>query len=70
MLATACAIICVHNHPSGDPQPSSADVTMTRRLKEASRIMDIELIDHLVIGSQEDDPAGKGYYSFAEAGII
>ena len=70
VLATACAIICVHNHPSGDPQPSTADLTMTRRLKEASRIMDIDLIDHIVIGNREDDPTGRGYYSFAEVGTI
>ena len=70
VLATACAIVCIHNHPSGDPLPSQQDIAITRRLKEAARIMDIELVDHLILGRVEDDPAGKGYYSFRESGII
>jgi DNA repair protein RadC len=70
VLATACAIICIHNHPSGDPQPSQQDISMTRRLKDAATIMDIELVDHIVMGSVEDDPNGKGYFSFRESGYV
>jgi DNA repair protein RadC len=46
----AAALIVVHNHPSGDPQPSSADVAVTRELHEAGLLLGIELLDHLVIG--------------------
>lgn len=50
----ASAVIMVHNHPSGDPTPSQADVTMTRRVKEALAAVDIRLHDHLVIGRDRD----------------
>jgi DNA repair protein RadC len=46
----AVAVIVVHNHPSGDPTPSSADVALTAELEEAGRLLDIDLLDHLVIG--------------------
>ena len=46
----AAAIVAVHNHPSGDPAPSAADVQMTKSLCEAAKLMDIDLLDHLVIG--------------------
>ena len=66
----ATAVICVHNHPSGDPAPSSADLQVTRRLREAAVAVDIELIDHLILGTKTADPAGRGYYSFREAGLL
>jgi DNA repair protein RadC len=66
----ATMVICVHNHPSGDPAPSSADVQVTRRLREAAGAVDIELADHLILGSKSCDPAGRGYYSFREAGLL
>jgi len=44
ILSGATSIICVHNHPSGDPAPSSADLQMTRKLRKAARIMAINLI--------------------------
>jgi DNA repair protein RadC len=46
------ALILCHNHPSGDPTPSPEDIKATRQLVEAGRILDIELVDHLVIGQQ------------------
>ncbi len=46
----AIAIIVVHNHPSGDPTPSSADVALTTELVRAGQLLDIEVIDHLIIG--------------------
>jgi DNA repair protein RadC len=64
------AIVCVHNHPSGDPQPSSADMQITRQLREASRTMDIHLLDHVIVGEAVTDPAGLGYYSFRSTGLI
>lgn len=46
----AVAIIVVHNHPSGDPTPSSADVSLTAELERAGQLLDIDVLDHLVIG--------------------
>ena len=66
----ATAVVCAHNHPSGDPAPSSADVQVTRRLREAAQAIDIELTDHLVIGNASADPAGVGFYSFRNAGLL
>jgi DNA repair protein RadC len=45
-------LILCHNHPSGDPTPSPEDIKATRQLVEAGRILDIELVDHIVIGHQ------------------
>jgi len=70
VLANACAIICAHNHPSGDPAPSGADAQITRLLREASKTMEIPLVDHVVIGHKEADPLGVGYFSFRDAGLI
>ena len=46
----AAAIIVVHNHPSGDPTPSPEDVRLTEMLVQAGKLMDIEVLDHLIIG--------------------
>ena len=45
----AAAIICIHNHPSGNPEPSSEDIAVTRQLSEAGKILGINLLDHLII---------------------
>lgn len=66
----ATAVVCVHNHPSGDPAPSSQDVQVTRSLREASKAIDVSLLDHVVCGSRESDPLGLGYFSFREAGML
>jgi len=47
----ASAVILVHNHPSGDPTPSAADVAITRRVIDAGKALDIAVHDHLVVGS-------------------
>lgn len=52
----ATAVVCVHNHPSGDPAPSAADVQVTRQLREAAKTIDIELVDHVIIGLPGTDP--------------
>ncbi len=57
-------LIVVHNHPSGDPTPSSDDMALTRRLQMAGALIDVPLLDHLVIGE------GDRYFSFREAGHI
>ena len=49
---SSCAIIMVHNHPSGDPTPSAADVAMTRQVVEAGRSLNITMHDHLVVGRE------------------
>ena len=46
----ATAIVAVHNHPSGDPTPSAADVALTTELAQAGTLLDIDLLDHLIIG--------------------
>jgi DNA repair protein RadC len=50
ILGNAAAIIAVHNHPSGDPSPSPEDVRVTAELVQAGRILDVECLDHLIIG--------------------
>ena len=57
----ATSILAVHNHPSGDPTPSGADVSITRDLVEAGNLLGLDLLDHLVIGS------GQRYVSMKEA---
>jgi DNA repair protein RadC len=50
ILANAAAVVLIHNHPSGIPDPSNEDLEITRRLVEASKIIGIEVLDHLIIG--------------------
>ena len=59
----ASSIIVCHNHPSGNLKPSEADIKITKSIKEAGRIMEITLSDHLIL-------TDEGYYSFADEGII
>ena len=59
----AAAVILVHNHPSGDPEPSDADRRITQRLTEALGLVEIRVIDHIVVGRE-------GCQSFAERGYI
>lgn len=67
---SASALVCAHNHPSGDPSPSQADIRATRQLREAAKVVQLDLLDHVIIGQAEHDPNGTGYYSFAEAGLL
>jgi len=64
----AYAIAVVHNHPSGDPQPSEADRRLTRRLVEAGTLLQIPLVDHVIIGAKRGEL--PPYFSFREAGLI
>lgn len=68
--ANACAIIAVHNHPSGDPAPSDADRRVTRQLRKSADILDIPLVDHVIAGRPASDPKGLGYFSFREEGVL
>lgn len=49
---SAASVICVHNHPSGDPTPSAEDIRLTHRLTEAGHIIGIEVLDHVIIGDR------------------
>lgn len=62
-LLSASSIICVHNHPSGNVEPSKDDIDITNQLSSIGYIMGIKLVDHLIIGSNT-------YYSFLENGKI
>lgn len=59
----AAGIIFVHNHPSGDSEPSKQDIEITKRLVEVGKIVGIEVIDHIIIGKD-------GYYSFQGEGML
>lgn len=59
----AHSLVIVHNHPSGNLRPSDKDIALTNRVREAARLLDISLLDHLIIGT-------GGYYSFADHGIL
>lgn len=63
LLSNAAALICIHQHPSGDPTPSSEDIAITRRLKEAGEIINCKVLDHIIIGQGE-------YLSFVERGLL
>jgi DNA repair protein RadC len=59
----ASSIILCHNHPSGNTQPSEADIKLTKKLKEAGTFLEINVLDHIIITEKE-------YYSFADEGIL
>ena len=59
----ASSLILVHNHPSGNRQPSAADISLTKKLKEAGGFLDLPILDHLIY-------TDHGYYSFADEGLL
>jgi len=60
----ACAVIFAHNHPSGDTEPSRADEALTAALKQALALVDIRVLDHMIVGSEDR------ILSFAERGLL
>jgi len=60
---TASGIILIHNHPSGNLTASQSDIELTRKIKESGKMLEVQLIDHLIV-------AGKKYFSFADEGLI
>jgi len=64
LKACACSIIISHNHPSGNLKPSGADQELTNKLKEAGKLMDITLMDHIILSP------GGSFYSFADEGEL
>jgi DNA repair protein RadC len=63
VLHNAAAIICFHNHPSGDPEPSRDDMVITERLKYAGKILGISVCDHIIVGDDR-------YVSLKERGVM
>ena len=63
LKSLSCGVILAHTHPSGNLQPSKADIDLTHNLREAARLMDIRLLDHLIISNE-------GYYSFSDEGNL
>ena len=66
----AHAVILVHNHPSGDPQPSTADLHVTRQMKQAGEVLQIALLDHVILGAPLRNGDGKNYFSFKDGGLL
>lgn len=65
----ASAIILVHNHPSGDPSPSDADIIVTRDLIRAGHLLRIEVLDHIILGRRTDEQT-RDYVSLRDAGYF
>lgn len=61
--ANACGFIVAHNHPSGNLQPSQADIDLTKKMKEGGKLLEIQLLDHVILTTE-------GYYSFADDGLV
>jgi len=64
LLSGACAVILVHNHPSGVVRPSEADIRVTKTIQEAGKLLDIMVHDHIVVGEN------NRFFSFREQGLI
>jgi DNA repair protein RadC len=65
----ASAIVLVHNHPSGDPTPSDADIKVTRDLIRAGQLLKIEVLDHVILGRRTEERP-KDYVSLRESGYF
>ena len=68
IILNAAAIIIAHNHPSGEPTPSEADIRTTRDLIRAGQLLKIEVLDHVILGEKTSD--SKGYASLRELGYF
>jgi len=69
IVANAAAVVLVHNHPSGDPTPSEADVKVTRDLIRAGQLLKIEVVDHVILG-RATEQRSKDYSSLRELGCF
>jgi DNA repair protein RadC len=63
LLCHATEIILLHNHPSGNVQPSEADKILTRKISDAGKLLEIKILDHIILTTD-------GYYSFSDEGFI
>ena len=66
IVAAAAAFVLMHNHPSGDPTPSSADQRLTQRIRECASLFCITFVDHVIVGRTATDPR----HSFRETGLL
>jgi DNA repair protein RadC len=69
IAANATSVVLVHNHPSGDPTPSEADLRVTRDLIRAGQLLKIQVADHIILGHRTAANS-KGYVSFRERGLV
>ena len=69
VIGSAAALVCAHNHPSGDPSPSEADIKITRDLIRAGQLLKIEVLDHVVIGLPSPENP-RGFVSLRELGYF
>ena len=65
LLSNASAVILIHNHPSGRTEPSAEDRQLTRKLQEAAKLLEIQVLDHLILSGDTD-----GLFSFRENGLL
>ena len=70
IISNSAAIVLAHNHPSGDPTPSEADIKVTRDLIRAGQLMRIEVLDHVILGNEHGASGGKTYSSLRELGYF
>jgi DNA repair protein RadC len=63
LKANASSILLAHNHPSGNTQPSEPDKHLTNKLKQAGKLLDIKVLDHIIVSTE-------GFYSFADEGML
>jgi DNA repair protein RadC len=68
IIHSAYAFVLIHNHPSGDVAPSDTDLRLTRRVSDVSRLIDIKMLDHVIMGTPAE--GRSGYFSFKEAGLL
>lgn len=64
LSVSACSIILSHNHPSGTMKPSSEDLSLTKKLKKAGEVLEINILDHVIVSEE------NGYYSFLDEGLL
>ena len=69
LVARASAVVFMHNHPSGDPSPSEADIKLTRELIRAGKLLKVEVLDHIIIGAQTPERP-NGFVSLRELGYF
>lgn len=63
LKSLSTSIVVAHNHPSGNKKPSAADTKLTKKIKDAGELLDIQLLDHLIL-------VENGYFSFADEGLL
>lgn len=63
LMLSSSSIVLVHNHPSDKTKPSHTDIQITKKIKESAKLLDIELLDHVIVGD-------TNYYSFADEGVL